>query len=87
MLHQALLLVVGQVMRASYLNCSFMGSYPEDVDVLGRRPWTTDDMTLIERSFGFHGEPSPEWMYRIIVDGEEEWVSDRYITLYTEENK
>ncbi len=68
---------------AKYWNTSSGGTYIEDVVIVSRREWTEDDITLLEKSFGFQDGKRPVWMYTIISEGEEIEVSDKYIELPT----
>lgn len=66
---------------AKYTNCSYGGTYIEEVEVLDRRPWTEADKTQLERSLGFQGGKQPKWMYKIVSEGDTIWVKDSYLEL------
>ncbi len=63
---------------------SMYGTYLADLLILDKRPFTKDDMTILDKMNGFP-DGMPKWMYLVEVDDEYEpggkerkWLSSAY---------
>ena len=64
----------------NYRDCSMAGTYRIPCRIISSRLWTEDDMTFIERQFGFVWTQKPERMFVVETkDGRTIECADTYV--------